>query len=591
MLGRLDTTRFGIVLALVVGWLHVGCASESLTPPATPTPRASAVAAEVWEVAVRVEHTPPDRASRSETSYTASLLLSPGAREHEWTAALQLLTLDGREVAALGPDAQAAASVQVVMAPDGRIEALAFDTVGNLEATVPLALLVREWATVRELERLDPETAYPGYGGVGPVEVDGESWSRPAYAQTPHVASAPVTVVRSQGTRTLDGGRMVAVRVEESVRGSDGEQVAWTIVLTRSATAAPDTAGVSAVWRSVSPTSPLPEVIAYGQDVAAASVVSGPQLLADLQTALSSGMMPTVHEWIYPAGARLRLEPELMEILVRQTLAGMDTAIRPGLAKVVDALIEAGTPEAQRALRSLLDAPAFRAHPSAASVTQHLAMLKSPTDETIAWALARATTDPERSQRLAAVTVSASAAHRRREGGDDDAANAIGRQLAEGYDRLEGSDDQAAWMLGMGNSGFAGNVERAEAAMASPSVELRTAAVRAVRRVRTSEAEALLLRALDDPSDRVLDRTLESLSDRGLGAEERDALIARLQTDGVRAPVIPWLLRTSRDAEVSPALCALVADVPTASVLQRHQAGWQLLQSRCADAAPRFAQP
>lgn len=566
---------------VVAALICVACTSDARAPVEAEQPVHAAPALESWAISVRVENTPAARDSRTESSYDAELVFWSELGDAVWSAELTLLTVDGTPIEAFDAVAAEPGRVRFELDDVGRVRALSFDTAGNLEATVPLLLLVQEWALVRGLDTLDGDAVHAGYGGRSLVRVRGDQWSRAEYVQTPHLQTPTVDVLVSDGTRTRNANGLAAFRTTESLRAADGEQVSWELSWVRQDAVAADASSLIGTWRPVAIDAPVPDLIAYGQDAAMASSVSGPALLEALGDALTSGMMPTPHEWLPPAAARLRLEPELPEIVVRQTLARMDEAIAPGLAKTVDALIAAGSPEAQAALRTLVDDPAFRAHPAAASVTQHLALHEAPTVETLEWAVARALADPVWEQRLASVTIAASGAQAFRDAGDVTRADEAGQQLGAAYDALATASERTPWLLAMGNNGYAGHVPRVEAAFTSADVELRAAATRALRRVSDDAAEALLLRALDDDSDRVLDRALQSLSARGLDDATRDAIVLRLTAERPRAPVVPWLLREFAQRPYSDALCVAARTVAQSAVLERHQAGWELITAAC----------
>jgi hypothetical protein len=263
----------------------------------------------------------------------------------------------------------------------------------------------------------------------------------------------------------------------------------------------------------------------------------------------------------------LRLSPELADRVAEQTMAHLRGANGVGLARVVDALVASRTPEAERALRRMFDDPQWTHAPDGRAVVQHLALFEGLSVESLNWAVAQAVAHPDAERRLMGAVVASSAMWSIRSA-DRLAVHEAASRLLQAYRSLDDPDTQVRWLRVLSNAGEPRFLPLAREALVSDDDERRAAGYRLFRRVNTPDSLEILLSAVDDPSDRVLERALQSLADHDQFPPRREEVQRELLVHMGRAPVIRWLIAQHRDVPLSVAVCTLLlqrevdADVP-----------------------------
>jgi hypothetical protein len=448
---------------------------------------------------------------------------------------------------------------------NGQVTALELDLASELTASPTLVHLLGDLALVSASGSIDSSLERTGFGGIGRVRAIDEGWVREAYSAFLYAPGQEVRVVESRILAGPRQGGVTGLHLRETVVAEEGQ--AFTLTLT----VGPSTGGVglptTPVWHALDTLRPMADLVQTTQDLERAADLDGEALLQRLLEVLPHGEVGVASEWIVPVAARLRLSPELAGRVAEQTIGHLHTANATGLARVVDALVASRTPEAERALRRMFDDPQWTHAPDGRAVVQHLALFEGLSVESLNWAVAQAVAHPDAERRLMGAVVASSAMWSIRSA-DRLAVHEAASRLLQAYRSLDDPDTQVRWLRVLSNAGEPRFLPLAREALVSDDDERRAAGYRLFRRVNTPDSLEILLSAVDDPSDRVLERALQSLADHDQFPPRREEVQRELLVHMGRAPVIRWLIAQHRDVPLSVAVCTLLlqrevdADVP-----------------------------
>jgi len=206
--------------------------------------------------------------------------------------------------------------------------------------------------------------------------------------------------------------------------------------------------------------------------------------------------------------AALRTHPATLHEVTREVIAD-----RPIAVTLIDALREAGTPGAQRALQLLLARPEL-ARARRARIARALSLVASPTAETIETLRAL---EADRELRALAHLGLGTAAYRLR---DSDPARAAAildhllNRLARASSVGRGLEDEIALLRALGDAGHPGSLDVLAAHLADPRERIRVAAAHALHKVPGARADDLIAQASQDRSASVRAAAVEALPSR-----------------------------------------------------------------------------
>lgn len=370
---------------------------------------------------------------------------------------------------------------------------------------------------------------------------------------------------------TLTGGELTRVRSSESLEGftADGTRVVSTLELELvRETSAPLLASLPT---ALEPSKP-------GQLVVPADAKQ--QMLAQRIDGLTpQGLMDGVATYVGASPqAMVRFLPKASGLLVAQPELCADVAARakadgtPTKERVfaLEVLAAAGTPEAQAAMRDVLDSPALRSDPDRVERYQRLSLLRAPTRETVEFVGAAWRAGTREEKQTLALVLGATAGQFSRGGGDATAwVQALDQALRSSSDpQVRGS------LVGaLGNAGLASNVGEVLAVLRDPQEQVRADAVMALRKTPVPEARAAVVRALEDPSVAVRANAVELLRRWKPDATERTALTQGLRTGRLSLllghDVLNALEPFTADAEVREVLAWVTTQRAADPSLQR----------------------
>ncbi|HEV8650473.1 MAG TPA: HEAT repeat domain-containing protein [Actinomycetes bacterium] len=481
-----------------------------------------------------------------------------------------------RLAAELGGPAAIPSLLELAAGPDPAIRAAALDAAGQLLAAVPPARLRRLDTEVR---RRWPRTGRAGPGAVGGwVRIGPPAGTGPLSAEragtAPGAAAPPMLLAAALAAMHPDGRvREEAVRQLDAVGG--GEALSYLLVRTGDRVPQVRRAARAAVTRRLEPryipalalNLALVERLAAGQRAGTvlawtARLLEHPEhrhhvvrVLAagDLATRRAAARMLAAMPWDDPAG-------------VLEAALGQDDAV--AAATVVDtALDQLEGDELRRLLQRLLGQPVAGLRQRALRTL--VARFPDEAPETLRQALL---------DHQAAVRTVAQRLLRAR--GEDVA----GRYRAA----LGGRPDPAVALLGLGETGTAGDAELARRWLADPDPAVRRAAVRAVARLDPGARVGELRAALADPDPDVSRAARSGLRRRvaQAGPDRLWALCTSTRHGHVRRHCLALLARLGRWQRLRFALLAAMEPQPDLA-----EAGRQLLRCWLASWDPAAPGP
>ena len=473
----------------------------------------------------------------------------------------------------------APAWVRARVTDEGAVTMLELDLASELGSSPTLIHLLGDLALVSATSPVDTAVDRTGFGGVGRVVRTEDGWVRSAYSDFVYAPDQEVRVVESRILPDQRQGMVVGFQLRETVVGETGQAHTLSLRVEPSSSVAATSAGHS--WHALDTQQPMADLVQTTQDLERAADLDGEALLQRLLEVLPHGEVGVASEWIVPVAARLRLSPELAGRVAEQTIGHLHTANATGLARVVDALVASRTPEAERALRRMFDDPQWTHAPDGRAVVQHLALFEGLSVESLSWAVAQAVEHPDAERRLMGAVVASSAMWSIRSA-DRLAVHEAASRLLQAYRSIEDSDMQVRWLRVLSNAGEPRFLPLAREALLSEDEERRAAGYRLFRRVNTPDSLEIHLNAVDDPSDRVLDRALQSLADHAQFPPRREEVQRGLLVHMGRAPVIRWLIAQHRDVPLSVAVCtSLLARQGDAAVPDTLTEAWNTLVESC----------
>lgn len=272
----------------------------------------------------------------------------------------------------------------------------------------------------------------------------------------------------------------------------------------------------------------------------------------------ASGQLPNHNRWLWQATGLLQKDAKLCAEVERFFLDAANSTAGRTLA--LDLLASAGTPEAQAALRRLLDSPTARTDASWPLWLQRLSLVQEPTKDTAQFAaaeLGRATRRDDVGASAAAVGAVARGLAKR----DPAYAAELGARLQAGFSAAPDAVSREAWVLALGNTGDPAVRPQLDTAAADASPMVRAGAAWALRTIEGSGDT--LARLATDADPRVREAAITSLAhapfslaqvsaavlasqpDAAVDAAWANLLSAHLAEPGVRELLEQLLARTS----------------------------------------------
>jgi HEAT repeat protein len=267
--------------------------------------------------------------------------------------------------------------------------------------------------------------------------------------------------------------------------------------------------------------------------------------------------------------ALLRLQPKLASDVLRLAL---DREMPPaGRELAADVLAAAGTPQAQSALRSLIDSPVVRASDTQyRHILQRVTFVRDPQPETLRLvrsAYVTATARGDEDGRLAAAYTLGSSAGNLARKGDEAGARAIADGLARDLERSKTAQDRRGLIAALGNAGTPEVLPALRTQSTSDEASVRAETAHALRKLDTPEAKDLLYTMVGDSEGEVATSALDSLAQQSLGEPEVRRLADLTSRGAIPHGAAPALLTVlshhlSPASEVEAALRALAASAP-----------------------------
>lgn len=203
----------------------------------------------------------------------------------------------------------------------------------------------------------------------------------------------------------------------------------------------------------------------------------------------------------------------------------------------LEVLAAAGSPEAQRAMLTLLE----RDEASATQV-QRLSLLQAPTVETARFAEARwkGASDDDARETLG-LTLGAVSGQLARSGHELEAAPMVD-ELARALRSAPATREKVGLVLALGNAGLSSRVEDVAHQLGDRDESVRIAALHALRKTPTPAAHLALQRALTDPSQEVARQAVTELAALPTTPDDRAALMAAVRAGAVKLTAAPLVL-------------------------------------------------
>ena len=281
------------------------------------------------------------------------------------------------------------------------------------------------------------------------------------------------------------------------------------------------------------------------------------RLLEDAATHADAAALPDHSRWLWQATGLLRLDPTLPARL-GASYADMAPG-SPGRALVLDLLAQAGTAEAQAALRAVLSSPAAAGDPDRTMQYQRLSLVQAPRDETVRFALDAL--DAGEVQRDAALLAAGAVSGAACRNGAVEACRLGTNTLRAALQAAKTPKDQLDTLRALGNAGVSGSERDIEAFVGAAEPEVRMGAALALRKLDSDAARSALLALASDDAPEVASRALMGLGERPLDDRTLAGLQALAEGDVADAGIAEQLvqLRAPRVADAPAARAALEA--------------------------------
>jgi hypothetical protein len=227
------------------------------------------------------------------------------------------------------------------------------------------------------------------------------------------------------------------------------------------------------------------------------------------------------NRWLWQATGLLQLHPEAAAELAR--VFEHEDLSKMGRAMILDLLASAGTKEAQKALREVLDSPSAKEDATTHAVYYNRIALTDADEETAAFAVEQFeahANDEVGPMRIATAYALGAVAEKRYAAGDKRGVEALNARLVEQLGGASEPAEKTVAIRAMGNAGLEENVDRLVQQTKDASTEVRAAAADALRKNHTAESTEALLTLLQDPEWEVQQSALTSLSRYSLSVAE-----------------------------------------------------------------------
>ncbi|MFY1830560.1 HEAT repeat domain-containing protein [Myxococcus fulvus] len=297
------------------------------------------------------------------------------------------------------------------------------------------------------------------------------------------------------------------------------------------------------------------------------------RLFTLLEQFANLGTLPDHNHFLLQATGLLEQQPELCARLVE--LFRRPTLQVKGRALLLDLLAGTGTPEAQVALVQALSSREAAGEARYDMLLSRLSLVSHPTSDTVRFA-ERTYASMQGALRVASTyTLGSTAGALYRQEKSPEAWAAVQR-LAEDLRASKAPEEQAHFLMALGNAGVVEQTEVISGYAGSPSPEVRRASAKALRKMATPEATLTLLSLAADTQSPVQATAMESLGrrplDTGLLMDLRDLALSggvKVENYHVFVSLVAPYLETEPDVVRELLRHLLTQEVPDRQVLTR----------------------
>lgn len=278
------------------------------------------------------------------------------------------------------------------------------------------------------------------------------------------------------------------------------------------------------------------------------------QLLSDLGTWGMTGEIPDHARWLWRAVGVLKLNPERSAELI--PLFQAPGATTKGRMLLLDLLAAAGHPQAQEALRELLESDEAKGDVQFAAMLQRAGLVAKPERETIAFVEARLGAGGD--EGIAAAFTACAMAHKLGTAGDDARAASLTSQVRARLEHETDLERRVLLMRALGNSGLDADRDAVISQRSDPSPRVRASVALALRQDDSPQAAQALAGLIADAEPGVQRAALSSLATRAPSSDTVrqviDALTRGQLDRGSDPAVVDLLGRAEHSPQVTKAL-------------------------------------
>ena len=439
-----------------------------------------------------------------------------------------------------------------------------------LESLVTLKTGVKDWSTERERYA---GTADEVSRVVG-IQPELFELAREARSYSPLKVGAGATpdaeAKLTGGTSfTLHkDGYVVALNVDHGVevllaQGSASAQVKHRLQLLERQKVAPDVLSPEAFAKmqrldpSELPGEDLARKQALDQRIAGLTIE---KVTLDLKTYGAAGRMPNHQDWFFRTSGLLERNPELV---YEFTSLFFDPAMAPQAKNVLmDLLAGAGTEMAQSVMEEILTDGRTQASPHFSRWVQSATLLVKPTASMMTTLGDLAGQGENLVNRSAASVTYGAGIAKLAMYGEEEEAERHNSQLQGMLKETTSNTVRRGLLYGLGNSRMESNFPIIQEHLVSGDSRNREIATRALRHLKSDEAQRALRGMLQDAAPKVQESALRAMVSRGLDDEDLGAIEQRLKGGDVDPEIIPNVIRSlgslvGTDQDISTILSAL----------------------------------
>jgi HEAT repeat protein len=264
-------------------------------------------------------------------------------------------------------------------------------------------------------------------------------------------------------------------------------------------------------------------------------------LRADLHAYGAAGEMPNHRQWIYRTVGLLLLKPETCAELAK---AWSEPGLSDGAHNlIVDVLANAGSAEAQKALRDILGSEQAWKDNNFQRLVQSMTLLREPNVESVAFLESLSTTVKQPAGQAAAVISLGSGIGKLYARGEVQEAEKFNRTIRRLAQSASTSGQKQGVLYAIGNTGMDSNLSLLGDFISSPDDNIRATSARALRNFKGGDARSSLRLMTVDPSPLVQREAIRALRNNGISTEDVGALLAGVRSGEIDTSTLPGLMR------------------------------------------------